>query len=211
MKKILLFLLDGYADWESGFVSAKLNKQALGYLVQTVSLDSGTVTSQGNFTTSIDYSIDQFQDFSDLAALVLIGGTGWGDQHLIRGYNVDQYDEKTSKRITGFIDRCLSSSNTFAASICDGATFMADNEYLDTVVHTGNSIAHLKDKAPAYKGENLFQKRQAVSAEQLITANGTAPLEFTREILLSLNILGSEENANEWYKTYKNGIFTYNF
>lgn len=211
MKKILLFLLDGYADWESGFVSAKLNKPELGYVVQTISFDSSIVLSQGNFSTNIDHSIDLFQDFDNLAALILIGGTGWGNKHLIEGYNLALYDEDSSKRITKFMDCCLASPNTFVAAICDGATFMADNGYLDNVVHTGNSLMHLKDKAPAYKGENLFEERQAVSAQQFITANGTAPLEFTREILISLNMLGSEKKANEWYETYKKGFFTYEF
>lgn len=206
MKHILLFLLDGYADWESGFASAKLNKPDLGYKVHTISLTQ-SVTSQGNFSTNIEYLLDTFQDFQNLAALLLIGGTGWGNQHLIKGYSPTLYDTASSQKITTFIDRCLTCQNVLVAAICDGTTFLADNRYLDKIAHTGNSLAHLKGKAPAYQGECLFQEKQAVASDRIITANGTAPLEFTREILIALNMLGTKEKADAWFTLYKHGSF----
>lgn len=204
-KIVLFFLLDGYADWETGYTSAKLHN--LGYSVHTISLKLSAVKSQGNFQTSIDYSLDTFYDYENLAALLLIGGTGWGDQHLIKGYDRNLYDKNASKSIKGFIDHSLSIPNVVVAAICDGATFMADNGYLDEIPHTGNSLAHLSEKAPGYEGKEFFQEKQAVSSDKIITANGTAPLEFSREILISLNELGSKERVNEWYMLNKKGSF----
>lgn len=204
-KIILFFLLDGYADWETGYASAKLHN--LGYNVYTISLKLPSVRSQGNFLTSVDYSLDTFHDYQNLASLLLIGGTGWGNQHLIKGYDKNSYDEDTSKSIKRFIDYSLSVPNVVVAAICDGATFMADNGYLDKIPHTGNSLAHLSEKALKYEGEDLFQEKQAVYSGRIITANGTAPLEFSREILIALNELGSKKNINEWYMLNKRGSF----
>ena len=92
-------------------------------------------------------------------------------------------------------------------AICDGATFMADNGYLDNISHTGNSLSHLKEKAPKYNGEWLFKEKQAIYDNNIITANGTAPLEFVREILLALNMLGGKNKVDEWYNLYKQGTF----
>jgi putative intracellular protease/amidase len=201
----LFFLLDGYADWETGYVSAKLHN--LGYMVRTISLTLSAVRSQGNFLTSIDDSLDTFQDYQNLAVLLLIGGTGWGDQHLIKGYGRERYDAHGSKRIKACIDHSISIPSVVVAAICDGATFMADNGYLDTIPHTGNSLEHLREKAPGYKGKEFFQEKQAVSSHSIITANGTAPLEFSREILISLHALGNKENIHKWYLSNKKGSF----
>ncbi|WP_152657979.1 hypothetical protein [Oceanobacillus sp. CFH 90083] len=60
--------------------------------------------------------------------------------------------------------------------------------YLDHIIHTGNSTAHLIEAAPDYKGKEHFIEKQAVSTEGFITANGTAAVEFSREILKYLDI-----------------------
>lgn len=149
MKLVLLFLLDGYADWEAGFTSAKLNKPDLGYCVRTISIEKKAIISQGNFSTNIDYSLDSFCAYDKLAAFLLIGGTGWESERLIRSSSLNLYDVYTSTRIAGLVDKCLSLGIPVAA-ICDGATFLADKGYLDDKVHTGNMLTYLKEKAPFY-------------------------------------------------------------
>ncbi|WP_196592917.1 DJ-1/PfpI family protein [Pectinatus sottacetonis] len=206
MKKILLFLLEGYADWESEYASAKLNKAELGYCVQTISLNDSPVISQGNISTNIDYSLDSFHDFSTLSAFILIGGIGWGNRNLIRGYNLGRYDSDMSNKINDFINKCLS-SDILVAAICDGVTFLADNGYLDSIVHTGNTVEYLQEKAPLYKGTGYFKEKQAVTDHNIITANGTAALEFVREILIKMNMLENEKQAIEWFDLYKKGYY----
>jgi hypothetical protein len=107
-KIVLFFLLDEHADWETGYASAKLHN--LGYTVRTISLKVQSVKSQGEFLTSVYYSLDTFHD-QNLAALLLIGGTGWGDQHLIKGYDRNLYDENASRGIKEFIEHSLSVHN----------------------------------------------------------------------------------------------------
>lgn len=44
----------------------------------------------------------------------------------------------------------------------------------------------------AYTGEALYQREHAVHDHGIITANGTAPMEFAREVLLALGAAPAE-------------------
>ena len=59
---------------------------------------------------------------------------------------------------------------------------------MDNIRHSGNTLKYMKSQAPHYKGDSNFIEKQAVCDSDFITANGTASLEFTREIMLYLNV-----------------------
>lgn len=99
-----MFLSNGYADWESGYISAELNKQESEYKVRTVALTSDNVKSMGGFTVVPDYTLDSLP--AQYEMLILIGGTGWKD----------------NSAITPVIEKCLQESVPIAA-ICDATTF----------------------------------------------------------------------------------------
>lgn len=65
--------------------------------------------------------------------------------------------------------------------------FIRENGYLDSRKHSSNTLEFLKLKATQYKGKNNYIEKQAVCDSNVITANGTASLEFTKEIMLYLN------------------------
>ena len=48
--------------------------------------------------------------------------------------------------------------------------------------------------------------RQAVSDQNIITANGTAPLEFAKEVMLALSA-ASEKAITEWFELHKLGYY----
>ena len=52
----------------------------------------------------------------------------------------------------------------------------------------------------------MCHKEPAVCDGNIITANGTATLEFTREVLLALDI-APESNIVEWYNFHKLGFY----
>lgn len=58
-----------------------------------------------------------------------------------------------------------------------------------------------------YTGETKYIAKQAVSDKNIITANGTAPMEFAKEILLALNV-ASEDKVLDWYNFHKLGLYT---
>ena len=49
MKQILVFIFDGYADWEPAYVCAQLNAPGTGYAVKTIGLDRAPKVSMGGF------------------------------------------------------------------------------------------------------------------------------------------------------------------
>ncbi|WP_256719052.1 hypothetical protein [Paenibacillus odorifer] len=65
---------------------------------------------------------------------------------------------------------------------------------------------YLKQNAPNYKGEANYIEKQAVSSEYIITANGTASLEFAREVMKKLEGFPIEA-VEGWYKFFKDGFY----
>ena len=92
--------------------------------------------------------------------------------------------------------------------ICDASAFLGTVGVLNGVLHTSSDMNALKQWAgSAYTGETKYIAKQAVRDKNIITANGTAPMEFAKEILLALNV-ASEETVLEWYNFHKLGYYT---
>ncbi len=75
---------------------------------------------------------------------------------------------------------------------------------MDNHKHTGNMLANLKNRAPSYKGDHHYIEAQSVSDGNLITANGSAAVEFSRHILEKLGVLEGDK-LEEWYSIFKKG------
>ena len=73
---------------------------------------------------------------------------------------------------------------------------------LDDYFHTSNDLNFLKMFCPEYKAESNYRDLPAVAERNLITASGTAPLEFAYEILKRLDVFSSEV-LEAWYKLYQ--------
>lgn len=64
---------------------------------------------------------------------------------------------------------------------------MAKHGFLNTVKHTGNGLEQLKIwGGEYYTNLNGYVHAQAVSDNNIVTANGSAALEFAKELLLLL-------------------------
>lgn len=187
MKKVLVFLTDGFADWEASYVTAELNKSSTGYQVETVALDKEPKISMGGLKVLPDYSMDDAPE--TFSMLILPGGTTWREEK----------NQKIEKLVKDCFDQ-----NIPVAAICDATTFLGMHGFLDHSRHTGNSLPYLKEGAPAYRGEEHYIAQPSVRDNGLITANGTAALEFTREILLELNVR-DEKDIENWYGFFKKG------
>ncbi len=77
---------------------------------------------------------------------------------------------------------------------------------MDNVKHTSNDLQYLKMVAPNYTGEHLYQHEKAYSDQHIITANGTAPIEFAREIFKAISY--DATLIEKWYQLFKNGIWS---
>lgn len=191
MKKVLLFvILDKFSDWEYAYLSPLV--LALGrdnYSVKTVSLTKEPVCSLGGFTVIPDYDIHSIPKYE---GLILIGGMSWRTD--------------SARQVELLVNDALK-NNKILAGICDAAAFLGTAGALNNVYHTGNDLSDLKKWAGnAYIGDEKYKMQQAVRDNNIITANGTATLEFTKEVLMALEV-APENVINEWYNFYKLGAY----
>ena len=83
---------------------------------------------------------------------------------------------------------------------------MAKCGFLNTVKHTGNGLEQLK----IWGGDNYinpegYAHAQAVSDKNIVTANGSATLEFAKELLLLLEN-DTPERIEMYYQFNKQGF-----
>ncbi|MEG2739590.1 type 1 glutamine amidotransferase family protein [Clostridium sp.] len=192
MKKNVLFvILDKYSDWEAAYLSSLI--LALGqdtFSVKTVSLTKNSIKSLGGFTVIPDYDIESVT--ADFEGLVLVGGMSWRTEE--------------AKKIGPLVQEALKNKKVLGA-ICDASVFLGKMGVLNDVRHTSNDINDLKQWAEnAYNGEGKYVMEPAVRDNNIITANGTASLEFAKEVMIALEVT-PESKINEWYNFYKLGCY----
>lgn len=192
MKKTILFvILQQYADWEAAYLSSGINMLGDGsYEIKTVSLTNESIASIGGFHTVPDYDIKSIP--SDYEALILIGGMTWRNEK--------------AKQIKLLVEECFNKGKVLGG-ICDASAFLGTVGILNNVNHTSNDLNDLKKWAgKSYTGEEKYIMQQVVSDKNIITANGTAALEFAKEVMLSLKV-APENNIIEWYDFHKLGYY----
>lgn len=175
MKEIVFVLLDEFADWEGAFLSTALRSGLMPgrsgtHAVKYLTPDGQPVRSLGGLRAAADYDASALPD--GCGGLILIGGLSWRTPE--------------AQRIAPLVAEALGRGIPVGA-ICNAASFLAAHGFLNRAEHTGNTLALLKEwGGSAYTGEALYRERQSVSDGGIVTANGSAYLEFTRDCLLSL-------------------------
>ena len=174
--EILYILLPDYATHEIVYLSQAIAsdeyalKETPKYVNKVVAPTMEPVKSISGFRTLPDYSFETMPD--DYAALVLIGGFGW--------------TTPVAEQVEPIVRQAIEKGKIVGA-ICNGTSFMAKCGFLNTVKHTGNGLEQLK----IWGGDNYinpegYAHAQAVSDKNIVTANGSATLEFAKELLLLL-------------------------
>jgi putative intracellular protease/amidase len=189
---VFLYVLDTLADWEISFLTAEINSGR--YLRKDIKTPK--IIKVGNDLTPIKTmgGLEITPDI-DVHNIILENG----DLIILPGANTWQNGnhQKILAKITEVIDE-----DVIVGAIC-GATFaLADNGILDNKRHTSNDKGFLKMICQKYKGENLYEDKPAVTDNNLITASGIAPLEFTYEVIKKTGIMKSD-TLEAWYGLYK--------
>lgn len=187
-KKAYLYVFDTMSDWEYGYLIAELNsgryfkKNAVPVEIVTVGTAKKIITTMGGLKIMPDISLEECT-FEGKDLIILPGGVTWGE---------DVHQPLLKK-----IDEALE-LGTIVAAICGAAIGLATNGYLDSRMHTSNNLEYLKMVCPNYKGENHYVNVSAVSDANLVTASGTAPIEFAKEVLGVLDVF-TPETLQAWY------------
>lgn len=185
-KTVLLFIFDGFSDWETPYATVGISKTGK-YRLQTVGITKEPVTSMGGLTVVPDREIKE-ADLSETAMLILPGGTAWEEDEL-------------ENSIKAFIGHCLANDIPVAA-ICAATTFLGREGWLDDIGHTSNHPEYLKAIAPGYNGARKYRVEPAVLDENIITASGTSPITFAREIFAKLAIEKDKE-LRDWFQWFE--------
>src|SRR5690606_9449739 len=181
---------DTLADWEVGAATAHINDpsgqlEPGRYEVVTVGPTRDPITTKGGARIIPDLALDEI-DPAHGALLILPGADTW-----------------VTGALTPFAEAAARfvAAGTPVAAIC-GATFgLAAAGLLDARKHTSNAPEFLAFSG--YAGAGHFVTAPAVTDDEglVVTASGTAPFEFAREIF---GVLGLYEPRilDAWYRVF---------
>lgn len=193
--EILYILLPDFAEHEIVYLAQAVAsdeyalKESPKYVNKIVAPTKDPVKSIGGFRILPDYSFDTMPE--DYAALVLIGGFGWATP--------------IADKVVSLVKHAIEKGKIVGA-ICNAASFMAKHGFLNNIKHTGNGL----DQLNLWGGDNYtnpegYQHNQAVADKNIVTANGSATLEFAKELLLLLEN-DTPERIEMYYQFNKQGF-----
>lgn len=193
--EILYILLPDYAAHEVVYLAQAVTcddfalKENPKYVNKVVAPSLDPIRSCSGFRTLPDYSFDTMPD--DYAALILIGGFGWLTP--------------VADKVVPIVAKAIA-DNKIVGAICNAASFMAKHGFVNNVAHTGNGIDQLTLwGGKTYTNAAMYQHKQAVSDKHIVTANGSATLEFAKELLILLEN-DTTERIEQYYQFNKLGF-----
>jgi len=189
-KNIVLYATDTMADWEYSYLVAGIamaNEQGdERYRLLVLSDGGGQVTSLGGIKILPDGDLADL-DTADVAALILPGGATWGEGH-----------DKVLGLAVELLDRGVA-----VGGICGATLGLARFGVLNSRPHTSNAPEFLT-AAEQYTGTDRYRDERTVADGTLITAPGTAPLEFAKAVFEALELF-PQSIVDAWYGLYTTG------
>jgi len=190
--KVYIYILNTLADWEIGYLTVELNSGR--YLdktrppVELITIGNTTepIKTMRGITITPDENIDNIK-FEEDDLLILPGADTW--------------TEEENKKIIDIVSSIIN-EKVIIAAVCGATIALANRGILNNRKHTSNDIEVLKMFCPEYTGENFYLNQPAVTDDNLITASGIAPLEFSYEVLKRTNLMKTE-TLEAWYQLYK--------
>ena len=197
---VFLYVIDTLADWEIGFLTAEINSGR--YLKKNiekpkiikVGKNLKTVKTMGGLEITPDISVKDIQ--ANEGDLLLLGGA-------------DTWLTDENNDILHFVKTNIN-SKIYIGAICGATIALAQSGLLDDKKHTSNDLGFLKMTCPGYNGEKNYCNEPAVTDNNVITATGIAPLDFSYAVLKKTGIM-EKNTAEAWYQLYKTGQSNYFF
>ena len=190
--KSYLYILNTLADWEIGYLNAELhsgrflNKTKTPISLVKIGNTVDPIKTMGGITITPDESIDTVT-FNEGDLLILPGADTWL--------------EESNKKIIDLVPELLN-KKIIVAAICGATIALAKKGILNNRKHTSNDLEFLKMVCPSYTGEKQYLNQPVVVDDNLITATGVAPLEFSYELFKIMNVMKTE-TLEAWYQLFK--------
>jgi putative intracellular protease/amidase len=189
MKDVILYATDTMADWEYAYLTTGLamadQQQPGRFRLRVLADDQREVTTAGRLRLSPDGDLAEVVA-EDVALLVLPGGDTWEQGH---------------ERVLGLATRLLGAGQP-VAGICGSTYGLARAGLLDSRRHTSNAPEFLA--ASGYAGGEHYVDDRVVADGDLITAPGTAPVDFTAALFRRLELF-PPEMTDAWQGLYTTG------
>ncbi len=194
-RDVHLFVFDTLSDWEPGYAVAGINDPTFQqhpdqFRVQTVASRTEPVTTMGGIRIEPDRTLAGLAA-EESAMLILPGGAIWD-----RGGNPEAVE----------VAAAFLKAGVPVAAICGATAGLARGGLLDHRKHTSNARGYLA--ATEYGGTAFYEDLPAVTDGDLITASGTAPVDFARHIFRRLDLYTAEV-LDAWYGLFKTGKTSY--
>ena len=193
MKTVYVYVQDTLADWEAGYALAELHSgrffqsAAEPLRLKTCALSLEPVTTMGGLRILPDLTVEKIC-LVDAAMLILPGGDGW----------LQLQNEMILERAAAFL-----AADIPVAAICGATVALGRVGLLNHHRHTSNDLEFLRNVCgDVYTGSALYEEQPAVLDGNLITAAGTAPLEFACRIFERLDVFAAE-TLEAWYLLHK--------
>ncbi len=188
---IHLYVLDTLSDWEIGYASTGINNPAFQkapghFAIKTVGLTQAPVTTMGGLRILPDLALAEVNP-ADSAMLILPGAITWD-----HGLHTEAVQKAKDFLAAG----------KPVAAICGATGALARAGLLDHIRHTSNAKEYLQ--ATGYAGAALDQESPAATDGGVITAAGTAPLEFAYHIFKTLDLF-TPDTLEAWFGFFKTG------
>lgn len=192
-RDVHVYVFDTLADWEAGYAIAQINQpehqiRPGQYRVRSVGASHEPVRTAGGLAIVPDLTLDEVEPRNS-ALFILPGGNGWlpaGNQAALE--KAEQFHR----------------AGVPIAAICGATAGLARIGLLNDVAHTSNAAEFLTDFAPGYTGGARYREARVVSDRGIITAPGTAPVDFARAIFEALELY-SKAVLEAWYGLFSTG------
>lgn len=185
-----LFVLDTMSDWEPGYAVAAINQPTFQqnpgrYTVRTVGPTRDPVRTMGGITIVPDLALGDLRP-EDSAMLILPGAASWDE-----GVHAEAVETA----------RAFLQAGVPVAAICGATGALARGGLLNGRPHTSNAREYLGWQ-PGYDGVAQYVDAPAHRDGDLVTASGTAPVDFARAIFERLELYAPHV-LDAWYALYK--------
>lgn len=192
---IHLYVFDGMADWEIGYVTAGIHtqdhqKEPGRYRIRTVSENDQAVVSAGGLRILPDMTWNGF-DPASCRMLILPGGPLW--------------EQGKRDDVADVAAKVLEHGGSVAA-ICGAVIGLARLGVLDGRLHTGSSAEYLLETG--YAGAERYQNLSAITDHHLTTAGSASALEFAVHVFRDLDVY-EPRVLEAWYGLFKTGKAEY--
>ena len=187
-KTILYVLTDYWCEWEGSYAVDILNTFYEEFVVKTISIGKKSKRGMSGILSKVDLDINTFDNWDDVSLVIMPGGIGWVQ---------NEYPE-----IKEFVSKVIEKKIPLCA-ICNATTFLARNGFLDNIKHTGDSKEWMmKQTEYGYRGIDNYLEKQVVYDGGILTANETAAIEFTYEIMNILKV-DTKRDRDNWYNEFE--------